>query len=84
VLNISIDGLCFTTDFDISHESVFNLSFEMKVAGRPSVHVVTPAKIMWHTFDERTSLYTAGVQFLGLKKETKTHLQNVLPVLPPQ
>jgi hypothetical protein len=82
VLNISIDGVCFVTDFDISRESVFNLSLTLTVGRGPVAHVDTPAKIAWYTFEVQSSLYTAGVQFLGLGDAQMETLHDALSFLP--
>jgi c-di-GMP-binding flagellar brake protein YcgR len=84
VVDISIDGLSCTTKFNISRESVFNLSFDLVVADNPAVHIDTPAKINWFTFDKKSSLYTAGAQFLGLRDAQKQALLRILILLPPK
>jgi c-di-GMP-binding flagellar brake protein YcgR len=84
VVDISIDGLSCTTKFNISRESVFNISFDLIVADNPPVHIDTPAKINWFTFDKKSSLYTVGAQFLGLRDAQKQALLRALILLPPK
>jgi hypothetical protein len=83
ILNISLDGLCFTTSFDITRESLFTLCFSLSIDGRPAMQFETPAKIMWFTFDRQAALYTAGVKFLGLRGERKEALEQALSCLTP-
>jgi hypothetical protein len=84
VQDISIDGLSFVTKVNIIGETFFNLSLEMTDKDGRCVRINTPAKILWSTFDEKASLYTAGVLFLGLKDADRELLQGILSPLTPK
>jgi hypothetical protein len=66
VKNISLGGLCFATEIDISGESVFNLSLSFAGEAGPALDITVSAKIAWHIHDEATSLHTAGAKFVEM------------------
>ena len=81
VKDISVDGLCFVTEVDLSREAVFSLSFEVTGTEDEVVRIQTLAGILWHICEEETSLYTAGAQFLGMKDSDQEILQRFLETL---
>ncbi len=84
VKDISIEGLSFTTEMDISNETILNLSIETTdEEGRP-VRLDTLANILWYTFDKNTLRYCAGVLFVGFKNADRELLRKILGTMTPR
>jgi c-di-GMP-binding flagellar brake protein YcgR len=66
VKNISLGGLCFATETDISGESLFRLSLSLAEETGPSLNMSVSAKVAWHIHDDATSLHTVGVKFVEM------------------
>ena len=81
VNDISIDGLSFDTDADLSKEAVFSLSLEFTKPGGSVERISALASILWYVYEKETSLYTASAQFLGLKSSDRELLRRLFETL---
>jgi hypothetical protein len=81
VNDISIDGLSFDTEADLSKEAVFSLSLEITNPGGGVERISMLASILWYVYEKGTSLYTANAQFLGLKSSDKELLRSLFETL---
>jgi len=81
VESIGLGGLCFTTETDVSGESILGLSLRSEEAQIPSLNIEVSAKIVWHIYDEATMLHTAGAQFLELEETSRRMLEKFLEFL---
>jgi hypothetical protein len=84
VESIGLAGLCFTTETDISGESIFKLSLKFDNANGPSLNIDISAKIVWHIHDEATALHTAGAQFVEPDESASDMLREFLSFLESQ
>ena len=83
--DIGGDGLCFSTETDISGESAFKLSLSTDGGGEEHpLNIEVSAKIVWHIHDEGASLHTAGAQFVGLDGGAKESILRLLDSMEPK
>ena len=81
VKNISLGGLCFTTETDMSGESLFRLSLSLAEGSGPSLNISVSAKVAWHIHDEATSLHTAGAKFVDMTGADEQALKDFIDSL---
>ena len=78
VKNISLGGLCFVTETDVSGESLFRLSLSFAEETGPSLNISVSAKVAWHIHDEATSLHTAGAMFVEMTEADEQELKDFI------
>ena len=78
VKNISLDGLCFVTETDISGESLFDLTLSCADGSAPLRSISVSARIAWHIHDEAASLHTTGVSFVEITEADKRSLRDFI------
>ncbi len=81
IQNISLGGLCFATETDISGESLFRLSLSFAGETGPSLNVSVSAKVAWHIHDAATSLHTAGAKFVEMTEADEQALRGFVDSL---
>lgn len=78
VRNISLGGLCFVTETDISGESLFDLTLSCADGSAPPLSISVSAMIAWHIHDEAASLHTAGVSFVKISEADERSLRDFI------
>ncbi|RJP64973.1 MAG: PilZ domain-containing protein [Candidatus Abyssobacteria bacterium SURF_17] len=81
VIEMSIDGLRFVTEKDVSREAVFSLSFGVTNKRGDAARISALACIRWYVYNKEASLYTAGAQFLGLTQSDRELLKDFFETL---
>jgi hypothetical protein len=80
--NMGQNGFCFSTETDISGESLFSVS--MNFSDEPPLNIDTQAVIVWQIHDEASSLHIAGARFSALSEEESEAVLRFLESLQPE
>jgi c-di-GMP-binding flagellar brake protein YcgR len=73
--NLSIGGIGFIADENLSPEQVIKITFELQGKEQP---IKTYAEVRWSKQDNKINKYKTGIEFMVIKEEDKNLIQALI------